>query len=119
MLKVENMVVSYGSNEVLHGISLEVREGEIVTIIGSNGAGKTTTLKAIAGLLPKGKGSSVRFMDEEISTCPAEQLVQRGIALSPEGRGIFPDLTVLENLEMGAYLRMKDKDGVQADLKRM
>lgn len=119
MLKLENVHVAYSNIEVLHGINIEVKEGEIVTIIGANGAGKTTTLRSIAGLLPKKKGSKITFQGKDITGIPAEKLVGLGLALSPEGRHVFPDLTVEDNLEMGAYLRYKDKDRVEADLKEM
>jgi len=115
MLRLENVHVSYGSFEVLHGISLDVKEGEIVTIIGANGAGKSTTLKAIAGLLSKVSGN-IRFLDGELIGVDAEKIVARGISLVPEGRRIFPELTVMENLEMGAYLRLKDKEGVKKSM---
>lgn len=116
MLSLENVYVNYGSIQVLHGINIEVNEGEIVTIIGANGAGKSTTLKAIAGLVTKTRNSSIKFMGEDITDLPPEKIVSKGISLAPEGRRIFPDLTVLENLEMGAYLRAKDKAGVRKDL---
>jgi len=116
MLSLENIYVNYGSIQVLHGINIEVNEGEIVTIIGANGAGKSTTLKAIAGLVTKTRNSSIKFMGEDITNLSPEKIVAKGISLAPEGRRIFPDLTVLENLEMGAYLRAKDKAGVRKDL---
>lgn len=116
MLSLENIYVNYGSIQVLHGINIEVNEGEIVTIIGANGAGKSTTLKAIAGLVTKTRNSSIKFMGEDITNLPPEKIVAKGISLTPEGRRIFPDLTVLENLEMGAYLRAKDKQGVKKDM---
>lgn len=119
MLELENVYVSYGNIEVLHGISMHVDEGEIVAIIGANGAGKTTTLKAVSGLLPKKGKSAVRFMGEDIAGLPAERIVKKGLALSPEGRLIFPDMTVVENLEMGAYLHIRDKALVKADIARM
>lgn len=116
MLKLENVHVAYSTIEVLHGINIEIQKGEIVTIIGANGAGKTTTLRSIAGLLPKKKGSKITFDGTDITNIPAEKLVGLGLALSPEGRHIFPELTVQDNLEMGAYLRHKDKAGVEASL---
>lgn len=116
MLELTNVFINYSNIQVLHGINVTVNEGEIVTIIGSNGAGKSTTLKGISGLIPKMKPSSIKFMGEEISGLPAEKVVEKGISLSPEGRRIFPDLTVMENLEMGAYLRMKDKATFGEDL---
>lgn len=119
MLELINVSVSYGNIQVLHGISMRVDEGEIVAIIGANGAGKTTTLKAVSGLLPKKSNSSIRFMGEEIAGLPAERIVKKGLALSPEGRLIFPDMTVVENLEMGAYLHIRDKALVRSDIARM
>jgi len=117
MLKLENVFVNYANIQVLHGINIEVTAGEIVTIIGANGAGKSTTLKAISGLIPKTLNSSIQFLDENITSLQAEKIVEKGISLAPEGRRIFPDLTVTENLEMGAYLRTKDKEGVKNDMK--
>ncbi len=116
MLQLKNVYVSYGNIEVLHGVNIEVREGEIVTIIGANGAGKSTTLKAITGIVPKKKGSEIIFNNENITKTAAEKIVGKGISLSPEGRRIFPDMTVVENLEMGAYLRSKDKVGVNKSM---
>ncbi len=116
MLQLKNVYVSYGNIEVLHGINIEVREGEIVTIIGANGAGKSTTLKAITGIVPKKKQSEIIFNNENITKTAAEKIVGKGISLSPEGRRIFPDMTVVENLEMGAYLRSKDKAGVRKSM---
>lgn len=113
MLQLENVRVSYGSIEVLHGINIHVDQGEIVTIIGANGAGKSTTLRAISGLNPKMPGSSITFEGTELCGMNAEKVVAKGISLVPEGRRIFPDLTVLENLEMGAFLQMKDKEFVK------
>ena len=113
MLQLKNVYVSYGNIEVLHGINIEVKEGEIVTIIGANGAGKSTTLKAITGIVPKKGESEIIFNGENITKTAAEKIVGKGISLSPEGRRIFPDMTVIENLEMGAYLRSKDKAGVK------
>ena len=113
MLQLKNVYVSYGNIEVLHGINIEVKEGEIVTIIGANGAGKSTTLKAITGIVPKKGASEILFNGENITKTAAEKIVGKGISLSPEGRRIFPDMTVVENLEMGAYLRSKDKAGVK------
>jgi len=116
MLELRNVFVSYGSIEVLHGIDIHVEKNEIVTIIGANGAGKSTTLKAISGTIPKHKGSSIVYNGSEISGINAEQVVAKGLSLVPEGRRIFPDMTVTENLEMGAYLRYKDKAGIQKSL---
>ncbi len=116
MLQLKNVYVSYGNIEVLHGINIEVKEGEIVTIIGANGAGKSTTLKAITGIVPKKRESEIIFNGENITKTAAEKIVGKGISLSPEGRRIFPDMTVVENLEMGAYLRSKDKAGIKKSM---
>lgn len=104
LLEVENLHTYYGKIHALKGISLVVEEGEIVTLIGGNGAGKTTTLNSICGIVPSSEGR-VLLNDEDITDLPAHQIVQRGIVQSPEGRKIFQRLTVLENLEMGAYSR--------------
>ena len=107
MLRVEGLRTAYGSLEVLHGISLEVRDGEIVALLGANGAGKTTAMAAITGLLPARSGS-VTFRGRELTGMPADRIVGLGLVQVPEGRRIFPKLTVLENLDLGAYL-IKDK----------
>ena len=104
MLTLENVNVFYGAIHALRNVSLTVNAGEIVTLIGANGAGKSTTLRAITGLLRPTSGRVI-FEGEEITGVPAHRRVARGISMSPEGRGIFANLTVLENLEMGAYLR--------------
>jgi branched-chain amino acid transport system ATP-binding protein len=104
LLEVEDIHTYYGSIEALKGVSLEVAEGEVVTLIGSNGAGKSTTLRSISGLSPPRTGS-IRFRGEEISTMPAQDIVGLGISQSPEGRRCFQRMTVRENLELGAYLR--------------
>ncbi|GAC1528417.1 MAG: ABC transporter ATP-binding protein [Acidimicrobiales bacterium] len=106
LLELEDVVVRYGKIEALRGITVRVEDGEIVTLIGANGAGKTTTLKTVSGLRPVSKGS-IRFEGESILGVPAHRLVQMGICQAPEGRGIFPGMTVAENLEMGAYGRRK------------
>ncbi|MFA9379507.1 MAG: ABC transporter ATP-binding protein [Acetanaerobacterium sp.] len=116
MLTLTNVTAAYTNLEVLHSVSIEVNEGEIVTIIGANGAGKSTTLKAISGLLAKKKGSVIRFDGRDITTLGTEKIVSIGLALVPEGRRVFPDMSVLDNLEMGAYLRHKDRPGVEKDL---
>ena len=113
LLSVQDLNVFYGGIHALKGVTFDVREGEIVSLIGANGAGKTTTLRAISGIVPF-KGS-VQFRGESLAGIPANKIVVRGIAHSPEGRGVFPNLTVLENLELGAYIR-KDKDGIKKDL---
>jgi branched-chain amino acid transport system ATP-binding protein len=102
ILEVEQIQVSYGDVQVVHGVSLEVREGEIVTLLGSNGAGKTTTLRAIAGLRPPRQGD-IRFRGQSIVKMPASARAELGISLVPEGRELWPQLTVRENLELGAY----------------
>ncbi len=104
MLSVDNIQVFYGAIQALHGISFEVKEGEIVTLIGANGAGKSTTLRTISGLL-RPKSGAVKFGGADITRVPAHKIVQMGLAHVPEGRKIFPDLTVRENLIMGAYTR--------------
>ncbi len=119
MLELKNVHVSYGSIEVLHGIDIHVEKNEIVTIIGANGAGKSTTLKAIAGLIPKHRGSSILYNGTDITPLSAEVIVSKKLSLVPEGRRIFPDMTVTENLEMGAYLRSKDKAGIQKSLQEV
>ncbi|RKI98690.1 ATP-binding cassette domain-containing protein, partial [Butyricicoccus sp. 1XD8-22] len=107
MLKVSNVETFYGQIQALKGINLEVQEGKIITLLGANGAGKTTTMKTLAGLLKPKKGQ-VEFLGENITGLRADQLLRKGIALVPEGRAILSSMTVLENLEMGAYHR-KDK----------
>ena len=107
MLKVENLKVNFGGIEAVKGISFEVSEGEIVTLIGSNGAGKSTTLRAISGLVKPSDGKIV-FEGEDITKLGTSEIVSRGITLCPEGRRIFPDLTVIENIRIGAYLRNDD-----------
>jgi branched-chain amino acid transport system ATP-binding protein len=117
LLEVENLNVYYGAIHALQGISFNVNEGEVVTLIGANGAGKSTTLRTVSGLL-RSRGGSIRFKDQEISNMPAEQIVRQGISQVPEGRKIFAPLTVQENLEMGAYTR-SDPAEFQATLKRV
>ena len=104
MLEVKNLVVNYAAITALHGVSLQIHQGDIVTLIGANGAGKTTTLKAISGLL-KCRSGEVLFQGRNISNARPHQIVKLGISQVPEGRMIFANLTVLENLQMGAYLR--------------
>jgi len=113
MLEVKNLSVSYGAIAALHGISLSVKQGEIVTLIGGNGAGKTTTLRAISGL--QTAAGEVIYEGRDITRLPAHEIVKLGLAHVPEGRMVFANLTVLENLQMGAYLR-GDKPGIAADL---
>ena len=110
MLKVDNINVYYGAIHAIKGISFHVEEGEVVTLIGANGAGKSTTLQTISGLL-RSRTGSVEFMGENISRLPPHKILERGLAQVPEGRRIFLQMTVMENLEMGAYTR---RDGSQA-----
>jgi branched-chain amino acid transport system ATP-binding protein len=117
LLELDNVTLLYGRIQALHGISLEVNEGEIVALIGANGAGKTTTMRAISGLRPVASGA-IRFNGEDITRLRADVRVVRGLCQSPEGRGIFPGMTVLDNLEMGAYTR-RDKAGIAADLENV
>jgi branched-chain amino acid transport system ATP-binding protein len=107
MLKIENLDVSYGSIKALSGVSLGVQQGAIVTLIGANGAGKSTTLRAVSGLV-KASGGKVHYEGEDITNSPPHVLVQRGLCHVPEGRMVFSNLTVLENLHMGGYLRKRD-----------
>lgn len=107
MLKVENLKVNFGGIEAVKGISFEVHEGEIVTLIGSNGAGKSTTLRAISGLVKPSEGRII-FEGSDITKIGSSEIVGKGITLCPEGRRIFPDMTVLENIKIGAYLRNDD-----------
>jgi branched-chain amino acid transport system ATP-binding protein len=116
MLTLENVNVFYGAIHALRNISLTVNRGEVVTLIGANGAGKSTTLRAITGLLTPKSGRIV-FEGLDVAGMPAHMLVAKGISMSPEGRGVFANLTVLENLEMGAYLTT-DKSIVKHDLER-
>ena len=114
VLEVRDLVVNYGVITALHGISLSIRQGDIVTLIGANGAGKTTTLRTISGLL-RPKSGSIRYQGDDIVHCAPHRILQRGLAQVPEGRMVFANLTVLENLELGAF-RRKDKAGIAADL---
>jgi branched-chain amino acid transport system ATP-binding protein len=116
VLTVKDLQVHYGAIHALRGISLEVPDGKVVALIGANGAGKTTTLRAITRMLRVTSGS-VRFRGEELTRLQPHEIVARGLAHAPEGRGIFLNLTVRENLELGAFLR-KDGDGIRSDLER-
>jgi branched-chain amino acid transport system ATP-binding protein len=116
MLTLDNVSVNYGAIEALTGISLHVEKGEVVTLIGANGAGKTTTLRTITGLLQPREGK-ITFEGEDISARATHKLVAKGISMSPEGRGVFANLSVKENLNMGAYLK-KDKRAIAADMER-
>ncbi|MEG6615064.1 ABC transporter ATP-binding protein [Peptococcaceae bacterium 1198_IL3148] len=117
MLKIEDLNVYYGGIHALKGITLEVPENKIVTLIGANGAGKSTTLRAISGLVPAASGK-ITFKGEEITSKKTVDIVKRGITLVPEGRRIFANLTVLENIKMGAYGR-NDKDGINQDIQHI
>ncbi len=114
MLKIDDLKVRYGGIEAVKGISFEVPEGAIVTLIGANGAGKSTTLRTIAGLVQPA-GGRIHFQAEDITALSPDRIVSKGITLVPEGRRVFPDLTVLENLRVGAYLR-KDREQIEHDL---
>ena len=114
MLEVRDLVVSYGGIEALKGISFDVEEGNIVTLIGANGAGKSTTLRSITGIVPIQSGT-ITFNGEDITRMDTQKIVSKGIALVPEGRRVFANLTVLENLKIGAYLR-NDKAEIQKDI---
>ena len=116
LLELEDVRVHYGKVEALKGVSVEVAEGEIVTLIGANGAGKTTTLKTISGVRPVTSGH-IRFDGEDVTGMAPHKLVERGLCQAPEGRGIFPGMSVLENIEMGAYAR-RNKD-MATDLARV
>ena len=117
MLKVENLSVHYGAINALRNISFSVNEGEIITLIGSNGAGKTTTLHAISNIIKKTSGS-VLFYDEDISNLEPDQIVKKRLIQVPEGRRVFAEMTVRENLEMGAFTR-QDKMGIKRDLEKV
>lgn len=114
LLLIDNLYVGYGATEVLHGVSLEVHKGEIVALIGSNGAGKTTLLKSLFGL-PRARAGSLRFAGEAIERVPTHLIARRGLSLVPEGRHIFPAMSVLENLKIGLTSR-RERDGVDEDL---
>ena len=117
MLKIENLEVTYGNIKAIKGISLEVNQGEIVTLIGSNGTGKSTTLRTISGIL-KPKSGSITFNGERIEGVEGHEIVAKGICQSPEGRRIFPKMTVDENLDLGAFLR-NDKAEIKRDRQRV
>ncbi|KAK1178443.1 ABC transporter ATP-binding protein [Streptomyces sp. NBS 14/10] len=116
LLEVEDLRVAYGKIEAVKGISFTVEEGQVVTLIGTNGAGKTTTLRTLSGLLQP-LGGSIRFEGKPLNGVPAHKIVALGLAHSPEGRHIFPRLTIAENLQLGAFLR-KDADGIAADVQK-
>jgi branched-chain amino acid transport system ATP-binding protein len=116
LLELENVTLLYGRIQALHGISLTVNQGEIVALIGANGAGKSTTMRAISGLRPVAQGA-IRFEGQDITKLRADLRVVRGVSQSPEGRGIFPGMTVRENLEMGAYTR-RNRAEINQDMER-
>ena len=117
LLELDNISLAYGRIEALHGISLTVGEGEIVALIGANGAGKSTTMRAVSGLRPVSHGA-IRFDGQDITKMRADLRVVRGVSQSPEGRGIFPGMSVRENLEMGAYTR-RNRAEIDEDLERV
>jgi branched-chain amino acid transport system ATP-binding protein len=117
LLELENAVLSYGKIEALHGISVQVAEGEVVSLIGANGAGKTSTMRALSGVRGLTAGKVV-FEGEDVTRLRADQRMRKGLVLTPEGRGIFPGMTVTENLNMGAYTR-KDKSAIEEDYDRV
>ena len=117
LLKVTGLKVAYGGIQAVKGVDLEVHEGELVTLIGSNGAGKTTTMKAITGSLPM-LGGDIEYLGKSIKGRGAWDLVKEGLAMVPEGRGVFARMTITENLQMGAYVR-SDKAGISADIEKM
>ncbi|WP_247951455.1 ABC transporter ATP-binding protein [Streptococcus oralis] len=117
MLKVENLSVHYGMIQAVRDVSFEVNEGEVVSLIGANGAGKTTILRTLSGLVRPSAGK-IRFLGKEIQKLPAQKIVAGGLSQVPEGRHVFPGLTVMENLEMGAFLK-KNREENQANLKKV
>lgn len=112
MLKISDLHVSYGGIRAIRGINMEVPDGKIVTLIGANGAGKSTTLRSVVGLV-KADSGSITYNDKELLSMPSNKIIEEGITLVPEGRRVFPDLTVLENIKIGAYLR---KDNLSSDI---
>jgi branched-chain amino acid transport system ATP-binding protein len=117
LLKVKGLKVAYGGIQAVKGVDFEVREGELVSLIGSNGAGKTTTMKAITGTLPMTDGD-IEYLGQSIRGRGAWDLVKQGLAMVPEGRGVFTRMTITENLQMGAHIR-NDKDGIATDLEKV
>jgi branched-chain amino acid transport system ATP-binding protein len=117
LLKVSGLKVAYGGIQAVKGVSFEVHEGELVSLIGANGAGKTTTLKAITGIQPVASGS-IEFMGKPIRGQGAWDLVRQGLVMVPEGRGTFTRMSIVENLQMGAFVR-NDKDGIAADIEKV
>jgi branched-chain amino acid transport system ATP-binding protein len=117
MLKIKGLQVNYGGIQAVKGVDLEIAQGELVTLIGANGAGKTTTMKAITGLKPYSAGG-IEYMGQSIKGVPPHELLKRGLAMVPEGRGIFARMSIVENMQMGAYLR-SDTEGIKKDVERM
>ena len=117
MLKISGLKVAYGGIQAVKGVDLEIADGELVTLIGANGAGKTTTMKAITGM-QGWAGGDVEYMGKSIKGVPSYQLLKQGLAMVPEGRGVFARMTITENLQMGAYTR-NDDAGIKADIERM
>ena len=117
MLKIKGLQVNYGGIQAVKGVDMEVRQGELVTLIGANGAGKTTTMKAITGLKPYSAGD-IEYDGKSIKGVPSHELLKRGLAMVPEGRGIFARMSIVENMQMGAYLR-SDTEGIKKDVERM
>jgi branched-chain amino acid transport system ATP-binding protein len=117
LLEITDLHTFYGNIQALKGISLRVEEGEVVTLIGSNGAGKSTTLRSISGITPPREGT-IKFDGTEIGEVPPQEIVQMGISQAPEGRHVFPRMTVRENLDLGAYLR-KDRSEIEKDMERV
>ncbi|MBY4770162.1 ABC transporter ATP-binding protein [Burkholderia ambifaria] len=117
MLKIKGLQVNYGGIQAVKGVDLEVRQGELVTLIGANGAGKTTTMKAITGLKPYSAGD-IEYDGKSIKGVPSHELLKRGLAMVPEGRGIFARMSIIENMQMGAYLR-NDNEQIKKDVDRM
>ncbi|WP_269506017.1 ABC transporter ATP-binding protein [Burkholderia sp. IMCC1007] len=117
MLKIKGLQVNYGGIQAVKGVDMEVRQGELVTLIGANGAGKTTTMKAITGLKAYSAGD-IEYEGKSIKGVPSHELLKRGLAMVPEGRGIFARMSIVENMQMGAYLR-NDNDQIKKDVDRM
>ncbi|MEY3517806.1 MAG: hypothetical protein RLZ89_666, partial [Pseudomonadota bacterium] len=117
LLQVQDLHVAYGGIQAVKGVSFEVHEGELVSLIGSNGAGKTTTMKAITGSLQAASGR-ISYLGRDVQSQGPWDLVQQGLVMVPEGRGVFTRMSILENLQMGAYLRT-DKAGISADIERV
>lgn len=117
MLKIKGLQVNYGGIQAVKGVDMEVQQGELVTLIGANGAGKTTTMKAITGLKPYSAGD-IEYDGKSIKGVPSHELLKRGLAMVPEGRGIFARMSIIENMQMGAYLR-NDKEQIKKDFDRM